>query len=633
MAKRHRSTPAVVLFLFIAALSLLVGTAGAVPEANFTSNVISGAAPLTVEFNDTSTGSPTGWAWYFGDETYNSTPWTRVNASAWPARLGHTSVVMPNGSIVLMGGAVGETWQYYKDVWRSDDNGETWTRVIENAPWSARYYPSAVAMPDGSIVIMGGNDDSFRNDVWRSGDYGGTWTGVPAGAWWSARFMHTSVVLPNGSIILMGGWDNTGYKNDVWKSTDNGTTWTRVIENAPWSTRYEHTAVAMPDGSIVLMGGSDGSSKNDVWRSFNGGETWTRVIENAPWSARTGHTSVAMPDGSIVLMGGSSGSRSDVWRSTDNGTTWTEVTGGAEWSARLGHTSVVLHNGSILLMGGSTGGNEVWRLDTAGSNNQSPTYTYTTPGTYTVALQAYNDDGYNATRKIGYITVTAPAPTAAFTANRTSGTVPLAVQFNDTSTGGPTSWSWNFGDGATSIDQNATHTYAAAGTYNVSLTVSNAAGSNTYTGDNYITVSAAPVAPAAAFTANRTSGPAPLAVQFTDASTGGPAGWAWFFGDEKYDGAWTGANASAGWSARRGHSSVALPDGSIVLMGGDESFGNTKNDAWRSTDGGGNWTCVNASSGWTPRWNHAAVAMPDGSIILMGGDEGAGNMKNDTWRS
>jgi len=189
----------------------------------------------------------------------------------------------------------------------------------------------------------------------------------------------------------------------------------------------------------------------------------------------------------------------------------------------------------------------------------------------------------------------------------------------------------NQGIGAVTIK--ATHTYAAAGTYNVSLTVSNAAGSNTYTGDNYITVSAAPVAPAAAFTANRTSGPAPLAVQFTDASTGGPAGWAWFFGDEKYDGAWTGANASAGWSARRGHSSVALPDGSIVLMGGDESFGNTKNDAWRSTDGGGNWTCVNASSGWTPRWNHAAVAMPDGSIILMGGDEGAGNMKNDTWRS
>jgi PKD repeat protein len=87
----------------------------------------------------------------------------------------------------------------------------------------------------------------------------------------------------------------------------------------------------------------------------------------------------------------------------------------------------------------------------------------------------------------------APAPpTASFTASPTSGTAPLPVQFTDTSTGSPTAWAWDFGDGATSTAQNPQHTYVAAGTYTASLTASNAAGSNAAT--TTITVTAAPAA-------------------------------------------------------------------------------------------------------------------------------------------
>lgn len=145
---------------------------------------------------------------------------------------------------------------------------------------------------------------------------------------------------------------------------------------------------------------------------------------------------------------------------------------------------------------GDRGLSDVWRLKTAGSNDRNPTHTYTTPGTYTVTLQVYNNGGYNATRM--NITVTDPVPpTANFTANQTSGTAPLAVQFNDTSTGSPIVWNRSFGDGTwynttDAAERNVTHTYAAAGNYTVSLTVSNAAGSNTSTRTDYIWVSAAP---------------------------------------------------------------------------------------------------------------------------------------------
>lgn len=79
---------------------------------------------------------------------------------------------------------------------------------------------------------------------------------------------------------------------------------------------------------------------------------------------------------------------------------------------------------------------------------------------------------------------------ASFTANHTIGSAPLDVQFNDTSTNNPTSWSWSFGDGNTSTDQNPMHTYTADGVYTVSLNATNAIGSNTSTQANYISVGA-----------------------------------------------------------------------------------------------------------------------------------------------
>jgi hypothetical protein len=114
-----------------------------------------------------------------------------------------------------------------------------------------------------------------------------------------------------------------------------------------------------------------------------------------------------------------------------------------------------------------------------------------------------------------------------------------------------------------------------------------------------ITAAAVPVAD---FTGSPVSGPAPLGVTFTDLSTNTPTGWAWFFGDENYTETWTEVNASAGWSARSAHTSVAMPDGSIVLMGG--YIGSLKNDVWRSTDNGATWTEVNANAGWSTRFYH-----------------------------
>lgn len=84
------------------------------------------------------------------------------------------------------------------------------------------------------------------------------------------------------------------------------------------------------------------------------------------------------------------------------------------------------------------------------------------------------------------------APVANFSATPTSGTAPLAVSFTDVSSGRPTSWAWDFGDGGTSTQRNPTHTYSTAGSYTVTLTVANGAGSHTTTRSDYISVTPPP---------------------------------------------------------------------------------------------------------------------------------------------
>jgi hypothetical protein len=303
-----------------------------------------------------------------------------INASAgWIARYHHSSVVMPDGSIVLMGGELKGVGGPFNDVWQSADMGVTWTLMNANAGWQARESQSSVVMPDGSIVLMGGNFGNTNfSDVWRSTNNGATWTRMTANAGWSARGSHSSGVMPDGSIVLMGGWstkvimrgpkDSVINYNDVWKSIDNGATWTLVNSGAGWSARHDQSTVVMPDGGIILMGGEDFNGRlNDVWRSADQGATWTRVNVSAGWIAREGHSSVVMPDGSIVLMGGANNLTllfNDVWRSTDRGTTWILINANASWPVRKGHTSVVLPDSSIVLMGGVnnvTIMKDVWR--------------------------------------------------------------------------------------------------------------------------------------------------------------------------------------------------------------------------------------------------------------------------------
>jgi PKD repeat protein len=116
--------------------------------------------------------------------------------------------------------------------------------------------------------------------------------------------------------------------------------------------------------------------------------------------------------------------------------------------------------------------------DGSASTEKNPVHEYTVPGSFNVTLKVSNANGQDATSRKDFI-VTTPAPVADFKADRQSGKAPFVVRFTDLSKGNPTAWSWDFGDGTGSDDQNPSHIYMNEGSYDVHLTVSNQYGSDT----------------------------------------------------------------------------------------------------------------------------------------------------------
>ena len=181
-----------------------------------------------------------------------------------------------------------------------------------------------------------------------------------------------------------------------------------------------------------------------------------------------------------------------------------------------------------------------WDFDgdgTVDSGESSPTFTYTTAGSYTASLTVTNDAGSDsATRTINVsepVAIVLP-PVVDFSASPTSGVAPLTVQFAiNTSADTYDSFAWDFdGDGTpdNTGDASVTHIYETPGQYNAILRLTNSAGSEISA--RVITVSEPVQSPVASFNAEPTSGLVPLTVAFTSTSGGSNLSYQWDFDND-----------------------------------------------------------------------------------------------------
>jgi len=511
--------------------------------------------------NDTWVSTDEGRTWV---QTYG-------NPSKWSPRTGASAVATNDGSAVILGG-YSDAYGRSNDVWRSINNGETWSQMKpHNASqwWDRRDYSCAVTLSDDSIVLMGGLGQTLgvTNDTWISYDYGKTWTKQNSSSGWAKRQTLSCAALSDDTIIIAGGAGSglTPSYGDVWISVDRGLTWSLQTDNPGWTSRSEAQLVPLSDDSLILVGGYHKETYeylNDTWKSTNHGVTWTQLTSSAGWPKRQYFNAVSQPDDSILLMNGYSKSdykqMNDTWRSPDGGITWVEISqpmikdqygypisGGSGWPARQEASTIALSDGSVITMGGwntvSNSFNSVWRFDPSSSHLENPTHIYTEDGTYDVTLQAINSTTTKSVIKKDYI---------------------------------------KSADGI--------------------------------------------------FTANETMGLSPLDVKFTDLCQSNNSKFVWFFGDELYNQSWILQNTSAGWTDRSGLAGVSLPDNSIVISGGWD--GTRQDDVWRSIDEGLTWTLQNGTPGWDGRNAHVMVSYPNGNITLAGGYKSSGSLR-DVWRS
>jgi len=254
-----------------------------------------------------------------------------------------------------------------------------------------------------------------------------------------------------------------------------------------------------------------------------------------------------------------------------------------------------------------------WAFGDGGTGSGATTsHTYVAAGTYTVSLTVTDDGG--ASSSISHdVTVVAPnaPPTASFTASASGLGVSVDASASTDADGTIAGYAWAFGDGSTGSGVTASHTYASAGTYPVTLTVTDDDSATTST-IRSVTVAAANQPPTAAFVSSVTG----LQVQVDGASSADPDGtvasYAWTFGD--------GATGSGATSSRTYASAGAytvtltvtdnlgatasvsqdvtvtpLPAGQLVA----DAFGRSLATGWGSADLGGAWTLLGTASNYS----------------------------------
>ncbi len=448
------------------------------PVAGFTATPTTGPAALPVQFTDLSTNNPTLWEWDFGDAisingtvknpihtyanpgVYNVTlTATNTGGSDTLTKIEYITVTPPPPVANFTGDSGCNPCPNFTDT--STGNPTSWLWNFDDGNTSTLKNPDFCYISPGTYNVTLTVSNSYGSD--------------------STSRMITISAPPVADFT----YDCMGHFTD--NSTGNPTSWLWNFGDGATSTEKNpcHTYISPGIYSVTLTVtnacGSDTLTRHDYIIATN----------QLPVASFTANKTMGSPPRSVQFTDTSSGE--DI----------------ASWAWNLG--------------------------DGGTSTEPNPVYTYQNPGLYSVTLTVGNDGGTNSTTKTDYIRVFQNVPVADFIAEPTSGTSPLVVQFHDITPGTPTTFMWDFGDGAKSPMQSPSHTYENSGNYTVSLTVGTSGGTNTTVKEDFIQVSHEFDVPVANFTTEYFYyGRFYAYGRFQDTSTGNPTSWNWTFGDGHY---------------------------------------------------------------------------------------------------
>lgn len=472
------------------------------PVASFSASPSSGKAPLTVDFTGQGKGSPTSWKWSFGDgniSTDKNPAYTFNKSGLYSVKLTASnekgSNTLAKSSYIAVSGVSSTPVSRFSA-----------SPVFGKAPLTVSFTDRSIGSPTSWKWYFGdGTNSTERNPVHtynESGLYSVTLTAGGTGG--------SNALTKTGFIAVSGALNETPITSFSASQTSG---------KAPLTVSFTDQSTGSPASWKWSFGdGNDSTEKNPVY-TYNKAGNYTVALTT---TNEGGSDRVQISRYISVISG--------------NGT----VASNPGYTLPVAAFSATPAIGSMPLTVSftdqSSGSPTAWKWafgDGDNSTEKSPVHVYKKPGRYNVTLTASNENGSNALSKTRFVAVSgvSDTPVPKFSASPASGSMPLTVRFTDQSTGSPVSWRWAFGDGNSSTDKNPVHTYNKSGQYTVSLTVSNASGSNTLTKSRYVAVSSVLSGPVTNFSASPASGKAPLTVRFTDQSKGSPAEWKWTFGD------------------------------------------------------------------------------------------------------
>ncbi|MCF8244899.1 MAG: PKD domain-containing protein [Saprospiraceae bacterium] len=434
------------------------------PTAGFSANNTTGCAPLTVQFNNSSSVNATTWAWSFPGGTPTTS--TAQNPSVSYATPGTYSVTL------IASNSAGS------------DTTTLANYITAQGPPAAGF----TAMTNVFVANFTNTTTNGTSYAWTFGD-GGTSTATNPSHTYPEDGVYTVVLTATGPC----GTATATQQVSISSLPVAGFNAMQTNGCAPFTVQFQDQS----------------SSNTTTWAwSFPGGTPATSTVQNPSVTYST-------PGSYNVSLTASNPLGMNTAMQTNYITVGTVPTAGFT-AATTGLTANFTNSSA-----GAT--SYSWNFgDGQNSTQADPSHTYTVDGTYTVVLTSTNACG-TATSTQTVVAYT--QPTAGFDASTTSGCAPLTVQFSNQSSANAETFSWSFPGGtpATSTAENPTVVYNTAGTYTVTLTVSNPAGQNTSTQTNYITVNTAPAAGFTGMVAGTT-------VTFNNMTTNATS-YAWDFGD------------------------------------------------------------------------------------------------------
>ena len=326
-------------------------------------------------------------------------------------------------------------------------NGTDWTKTIVDSDGNVGEFTS-LALDSSGHPHISYHDHS--NKTLKYASLNGTFWDIELVDSEGDVGRYTSLALDASDWPHISYYDgsNTGLKH----ASQNGTAWTKTLVDN-WGDVGWDTSLALDASGYPHISYYDNTRDDLMYASYDGTNWYSDFVSDRIYGGRD--TSLALDASGYPHISYYNRTNEALMYVSWDGTAWTTATvdsGGArDWVGDFSHASLALDS-----------------LDTPHISYYDPIH-----------------QGLKYARMW-------TAPVAGFTCSPVNGTAPLTVVCTDASTGQPDAWSWSFGDGGVSAEENPTHAYTTPGTYNVTLTVSNPDGSNSMTKRGYITVSPPP---------------------------------------------------------------------------------------------------------------------------------------------